>query len=1050
MIFVNCANAQEELTMGSKKLLSAFASLMLSLSAVAGAGSGIPLRPVTAQAAQANWKFDFGGNGAAGGYTGVSASDGYNAGRGYGFAQTYNMANVSASGSGALSDAVQFKDTGKNNTFNVDLPRGLYQVTVTLGNTNRTSVRAEGMLQLINLTGNNCKETFQIPITDGQLNIQAVPGKEGYAFTMSALEISQISEDPTMAPTIWICGDSTVANYYNVADTSQHGWGQFLGSYVDKSFQIRNMAASGQYAKGFVDAGQFDAIEYYGKPGDYYIIAIGINDTNYSNRDEYSATVTDMVKRAKAKGMEVVLVKQQGRRGDLTRNPKLSGRWFGDTLDSIGSAQNVRVIDLFTPWQDFGFSVGYDAMASYYAIQANGSNDDLHQSAKGAKKLAEMMGELLSAEPAPEPVYIAPESGVSYMLRNVNSGLYLEVADGKAEAGANVQQWGADTPSAHNTWTFRQAVGDYYWMYSNLGGGDTYVLDVNNGSRDNGTNIDIYTNNTYSSQFFRILDNGDGTVTLLTRASRDAAAVEVISAKTENGANVQQWEVNGHNCQKWVMEKVNYSQQSATTAPPVTEPPVTTTVQPVPVGEKVLVKFPGDANCDNSITLADALAILQFVANEDKYPLTDQGLINADIYDDGITAGDALLIQQHDVGMITLPEPIYSVPETTPPATEPPVTEPQHIYAAAQNWNGVKETTNSGFECPDGYVNLDNALDTKIHWVVNVNKDGNYFVSFRIANGTTTDRKMKLTVNGNENTYWVQPFTGTGDWTTWADRGIVLPLKAGDNYITMASLTSEGGPNFDYLTAVLTDEPVAEPYDPSQEPQNTGSDKPVVYIAGDSTVQSYRESYAPQQGWGYYLGSYFTDNVTVQNNSIAGRSSKSFYDQGRFQSITDSLKQGDFVMIQFAINDADYTKQERYAPVGGNVDNPAQGTYEWYMTQFINDTKSKGATPILVTTTIGMKAYSGGRFVNSYDTYCNACKSLARKYSIPCIDLNSLMVAHYNSIGYDQAKLYHLMGAVAGSTDGTHFTETGANKVAGLVAGEVKSQNISGLSAYVR
>ena len=54
-----------------------------------------------------------------------------------------------------------------------------------------------------------------------------------------------------------------------------------------------------------------------------------------------------MVKRAKAKGMEVILVKQQGRRGDFQRSSKLPGRWFGGELDSIGAAQNVKVLDLF-------------------------------------------------------------------------------------------------------------------------------------------------------------------------------------------------------------------------------------------------------------------------------------------------------------------------------------------------------------------------------------------------------------------------------------------------------------------------------------------------------------------------------------------------------------------------------------------------------------------------------------------------------------------------------------------------------------------------------
>ena len=77
------------------------------------------------------------------------------------------------------------------------------------------------------------------------------------------------------------------------------------------------------------------------------------------------------------------------------------------------------------------------------------------------------------------------------------------------------------------------------------------------------------------------------------------------------------------------------------------------------------------------------------------------------------------------------------------------------------------------------------------------------------------------------------------------------------------------------------------------------------------------------------------------------------------------MKEGDYVMIQFAINDAGKSNADRYAPVCGNVDNPTEGSYEWYMTQFINDAKAKGATPILVTTVIGMGAYSNGKFNNS-------------------------------------------------------------------------------------
>ena len=76
-------------------------------------------------------------------------------------------------------------------------------------------------------------------------------------------------------------------------------------------------------------------------------------------------------------------------------------------------------------------------------------------------------------------------------------------------------------------------------------------------------------------------------------------------------------------------------------------------------------------------------------------------------------------------------------------------------------------------------------------------------------------------------------------------------------------------------------------------------------------------------------------------------------------------------------------------------------------------------------------------------------KNIAAHYKIPCIDLNSLMVSHYNSIGYDAAKLYHLHGVVSGSTDMTHFSEQGADAVAKIVANAVKNLGIP-LSKYVK
>ena len=61
----------------------------------------------------------------------------------------------------------------------------------------------------------------------------------------------------------------------------------------------------------------------------------------------------------------------------------------------------------------------------------------------------------------------------------------------------------------------------------------------------------------------------------------------------------------------------------------------------------------GDANVDGKVTVADATAILQSIANQDKYALKPQGKINADVVDgDGVTSKDALAIQMMDAQLI--------------------------------------------------------------------------------------------------------------------------------------------------------------------------------------------------------------------------------------------------------------------------------------------------------------------------------------------------------------------------------------------------------------
>ena len=148
-------------------------------------------------------------------------------------------------------------------------------------------------------------------------------------------------------------------------------------------------------------------------------------------------------------------------------------------------------------------------------------------------------------------------NGSAFRFKNVNSGLYMQVAGAAAENGANVQQWGTSEDTIHDIWKLIDAGDGYYYIASAVGDGGTYMLDVAGKKTANGTNIDIYNFNGGTNQQFMFTKNSDGSYKIRTRISGGASAVEVESASTQSGANVQQWEVNGVNCQDWILEPVS-------------------------------------------------------------------------------------------------------------------------------------------------------------------------------------------------------------------------------------------------------------------------------------------------------------------------------------------------------------------------------------------------------------------------------------------------------------------------------------------------------------
>lgn len=517
------------------------------------------------------------------------------------------------------------------------------------------------------------------------------------------------------------------------------------------------------------------------------------------------------------------------------------------------------------------------------------------------------------------------------------------------------------------------------------------------------------------------LSNWTKTSLTLTDDGNPNVTYNIYKKDVKSGQKVTLGAVNMNTAVNYVVAATDYNESIVTqpTQPVTTEPVITTSQDP---SNDFIY---GDLDYDGRVDAFDMVLMRQEIINNE---LDRDAKRRADVDANGkVEIADAVQLQK----FLLTGESFTAVTEKR-----------MFVYAVDQTYSeGVEENVNAGYR-DISYVNLDNKVGSNITWKIDIPIDGNYLCTFGIANGSNDNRKMKIEVNSQKD-FWVQDFLATGSWTEWQERGIVLPLKKGDNTILMTSFTEQGGPNLDYLHIEWTDEPIAQIYEESQTitPPVQSDVSRTIYIAGDSTVQTYKASYAPQQGWGAFLGDNMPQGVTVSNHAIAGRSSKSFYDNGRLDTILGTIQKNDYLLIQFGINDSASNKAERYAPTCGSVPGTA-GSFEDYMAKYIEGAKSKGAIPVLVTTVIGLKSYDSKtkKFVGNYQNYCNAMKQLAAYYDIPCIDLNTLMVNHYNSIGYDAAYQYHMCST--GSTDMTHFTETGAKAVAKLVADEMKKQGL--------
>jgi lysophospholipase L1-like esterase len=227
---------------------------------------------------------------------------------------------------------------------------------------------------------------------------------------------------------------------------------------------------------------------------------------------------------------------------------------------------------------------------------------------------------------------------------------------------------------------------------------------------------------------------------------------------------------------------------------------------------------------------------------------------------------------------------------------------------------------------------------------------------------------------------------------------------------------------------------------------------PTIYLAGDSTAQVGDPLHT---GWGKTFATYIDPRkANWVNAARGGRSSRTFITEGLWDQIVASLKPGDFVFIQFGHNDAgavnDASRARGSLPGLGDetqeIDNlvtkkhEVVHTYGWYMKKMVEDTKAKGATPILVSITV-RDIWTNGRVERANGQFSAWTRQIAVAEHVAFIDLTNMAADRYEQMG--QAAVKPLFPA-----DSTHTSPDGAALNAQLILSGVKAlhrQNILSL-----
>jgi lysophospholipase L1-like esterase len=219
------------------------------------------------------------------------------------------------------------------------------------------------------------------------------------------------------------------------------------------------------------------------------------------------------------------------------------------------------------------------------------------------------------------------------------------------------------------------------------------------------------------------------------------------------------------------------------------------------------------------------------------------------------------------------------------------------------------------------------------------------------------------------------------------------------------------------------------------------SEAPRVLLVGDSTMADKPLVGNPERGWGQLLPAFFSKDIVIENHARNGRSTKSFIQEGRWDSACARMKAGDFVLIQFGHNDSKKEDTSRFAD--------PHGAYRENLIRMVHDVRAKNATPILLTPVSRRKFDASGELVDTHGEYPAVVREVCESEKVVLIDMHASSMAFLKKLGVEESvkRFMHIApgkfsAVMAGKTDDTHFVSLGAEEMAQMVVDGIRTSGI--------